>query len=131
MDKRSIKSILLTGLLSVVLAVTFTGYASALQGVGLFNQSMFSSGGIALLASAAEVKETGQPQTLCPITGNKITKTSYLDYEGKRVYFCCDACKETFLKDPKKYMGAMESKGVALERCPLGKDKPACEHKSN
>lgn len=57
-------------------------------------------------------------QTECPVMGGKIDKQYFADYEGKRVYFCCPACKEPFLKEPLKYVKAMEEKGIALEKAP-------------
>jgi YHS domain-containing protein len=66
-------------------------------------------------------KQEGQPQKLCPIMGGAIDKSAYLDYEGKRVYFCCPGCKTTFMENPDKYMKDMESKGIVLESVPQTK----------
>jgi len=74
-----------------------------------------------LLAPAIQAGEKGEPQTLCPIMGGPIDKTAYVDYEGKRVYFCCAGCKSTFLKDPEKYVKKMESEGIVLEAAPASK----------
>lgn len=57
-------------------------------------------------------------QKLCPLTGQPVDKSQFVDHEGKRVYFCCAACKEPFLKDPAKYIQAMERAGVTLEPSP-------------
>jgi len=47
-------------------------------------------------------------QTMCPIMdGNKIDKTVFVEYKGKKVYFCCAACKATFEKDPEKYIAKL------------------------
>ena len=56
-----------------------------------------------------------QPQTSCPVIGGKIDKSSYLDYQGKRIYFCCDACKDEFKKDPAKYLKKMKDAGEEPE----------------
>jgi YHS domain-containing protein len=66
-------------------------------------------------------KQEGQPQKLCPIMGGEIDKSAYLDYEGKRVYFCCPGCKATFMEKPDKYIENMESKGIVLESVPKAK----------
>ena len=62
-------------------------------------------------------------QTTCPVMGGKIDKEVYLDYQGQRVYFCCPACKDTFLKDPEKYFKKFEQEGVLPEsvqkKCPV------------
>lgn len=64
-----------------------------------------------------------KPQTTCPVMGGKIDKNVYLDYQGQRVYFCCTACKETFLKDPDKYFRKFAQEGVLPEsvqkKCPV------------
>jgi Cu(I)/Ag(I) efflux system membrane fusion protein len=43
-------------------------------------------------------------QTLCPVLGYAINKDVFIEYEGKKIYFCCPGCDETFKADPKKYL---------------------------
>jgi YHS domain-containing protein len=43
-------------------------------------------------------------QKKCPVMGDKIDKKEYIDYKGRRVYFCCAGCKEKFNKEPEKYL---------------------------
>ena len=57
-------------------------------------------------------------QTLCPVTGNKIDKKTYVDYKGQRVYFCCQSCVAAFKKNPDKYIKSMNEKGIRLEKTP-------------
>jgi len=57
-------------------------------------------------------------QENCPVMGNKINQEIYTDYQGKRVYFCCSGCVETFKKEPEKYMKKMEDAGIQLETVP-------------
>jgi len=57
--------------------------------------------------TAEDVKEMATEQTICPVMGNKINKDVFVEYQGKKVYFCCPECKGTFLKDPEKYMGKL------------------------
>lgn len=52
------------------------------------------------------------PQTKCPVLGGKIDNKVYVDYQGKRIYFCCAGCIDTFKKDPEKYLKKMEAEGV-------------------
>lgn len=55
-------------------------------------------------SQAAETIE----QTTCPIMdGNKINKDIFVEYKGKKVYFCCPACVEQFNKDPEKYISKL------------------------
>lgn len=51
-------------------------------------------------------------QTKCPVLGNKIDEKVFVDYEGKRIYFCCSGCIDQFKKDPVKYLKKMEAEGV-------------------
>jgi YHS domain-containing protein len=43
-------------------------------------------------------------QTHCPVMGGAINKDIFVEYKGKKVYFCCAGCEGPFLKDPDKYM---------------------------
>lgn len=46
-------------------------------------------------------------KAICPVTKEefKITKnTRFVDYQGKRYYFCCPGCDKQFLKNPEKYV---------------------------
>jgi YHS domain-containing protein len=59
---------------------------------------------------AEEVKKTAEEaaveveQTMCPVMdGNKIDKNVFVEYKGKKVYFCCEDCKAKFEADPEKY----------------------------
>lgn len=47
-------------------------------------------------------------QKTCPVSGEEIDKKSFIDYEGRRIYFCCDGCAPKFLKDPQKFLTAMD-----------------------
>ena len=46
-------------------------------------------------------------QTVCPVMGNKIDKNVFVEYKGKKVYFCCADCKAKFLADPEKYIAKL------------------------
>jgi len=50
--------------------------------------------------------------------GNPIDKSVYVDYKGKRVYFCCAGCPETFNKDPEKISQDPCRQGEAVEDVP-------------
>jgi YHS domain-containing protein len=57
-------------------------------------------------------------QTTCPIEGGKINKKFYVDFEGKRIYVCCEQCLGTIKADPKKYITELEGKGITLYKTP-------------
>ncbi|MCK8602858.1 YHS domain-containing protein [Desulfoferrobacter suflitae] len=75
----------------------------------------FAVNPVLALQKAAE----GEPQTICPVMGGAIDKNVYVDYQGKRVYFCCESCKEQFMQEPEKYMEKLEAQGVTLEKSPV------------
>lgn len=42
---------------------------------------------------------------MCPVmTKKKAKATRYVDYEGHRIYVCCNTCIKRMTKDPKKYL---------------------------
>jgi YHS domain-containing protein len=59
-----------------------------------------SSGSQEVVAAAVE-------QTICPVMGNPINKQYFTEYRGKKVYFCCPACKPEFEKNPEKYLAKL------------------------
>ncbi len=58
-------------------------------------------------------KQKLAPQTTCPVRGDPINKDVYVDYKGKRVYFCCAGCPNVFNKDPEKYLKILADRGEA------------------
>jgi YHS domain-containing protein len=62
-------------------------------------------GGGAVAAPAAGAAEIAQK--ICPVMGNPIDPNIYVDYNGRRIYFCCNMCPETFKKDPEKYIAKL------------------------
>jgi YHS domain-containing protein len=43
-------------------------------------------------------------QVKCPVSGHAIDPAQTTEYEGKKVYFCCEHCIEGFTADPKKFL---------------------------
>lgn len=43
-------------------------------------------------------------QPRCPVMDAPIDPSVYVEYEGKRVYFCCPGCDKKFLADPERYL---------------------------
>jgi YHS domain-containing protein len=64
-----------------------------------------------------------KPQTVCPVLAGSLDKNVYVDYQGKRIYFCCKGCDAEFKKDPDKYMKKLQAEGVTLEPAPGGAAK--------
>ena len=64
-------------------------------------------------ATAAAAPATTVPATIaqktCPVMGGKIDPNIYVDYQGRRVYFCCNACPPVFQQDPEKYLKKLDA----------------------
>jgi transcription elongation factor Elf1 len=68
-------------------------------------------------------QQVKKAQTECPIMGNKIDKSLFVDTQGKRIYVCCGGCIAKVKAEPEKYIKELEAKGIVLDVAP--KDKPA------
>lgn len=55
---------------------------------------------------AADTDSTIEQKT-CPVMGGAINKELFVEYKGKKVYFCCAGCEETFQKNPEKYIAKL------------------------
>ncbi len=53
--------------------------------------------------TAAAVAE----QTTCAVMGGTINKAIFVEYQGKKVYFCCGGCPDVFKADPQKYVSKL------------------------
>jgi YHS domain-containing protein len=59
--------------------------------------------------SAFQVADGAGAGRMCPVMGGAVDREVFLDYKGQRVYFCCDGCKDVFLKDPDGYLEKWKS----------------------
>jgi YHS domain-containing protein len=77
----------------------------------------------AVVAIAGE--PDGKPQTACPVSGKPIDKGSspHIDFQGQRIYFCCDNCPPKFRNDPEGFFAKAAEAGVVFENiqttCPV------------
>lgn len=46
-------------------------------------------------------------QKTCPVMGSAINKAHFVEYKGKKVYFCCPPCKDKFTAEPGKYIAKL------------------------
>ena len=44
---------------------------------------------------------------LYAMDGNPINKDVFVEYKGKKVYFCCKGCPDQFLANPEKYIAQL------------------------
>ncbi len=72
-----------------------------------------STGKMTMQDHAAMAEETAgevvaaAEQTTCPVMGGAINKALFTEYKGKKVYFCCDGCKEKFEEAPEQYVAKL------------------------
>jgi YHS domain-containing protein len=57
-------------------------------------------------APATQVAQAAE-QTTCPVMGGPIDKNIFIEYQGKKVYFCCASCLDTFKANPEKYISKL------------------------
>ncbi len=74
--------------------------------------------------SAGATEALPPMQTLCPIMGNEIDRSVFVDYEGQRIYFCCASCVKEFSKDPAGHVAKMKAAGIRLH--PVPKPQTLC-----
>ncbi len=76
---------------------------------------------LAKMKAAGEEPMKLEPQSVCPVGGHELkNREVFVDYEGKRVYFCCPKCSETFAADPEKYLKVLADRGETPEEIPEG-----------
>ncbi|MFP7754720.1 YHS domain-containing protein [Thermodesulfobacteriota bacterium B35] len=71
----------------------------------------------AFLSAGATAALAG-PQTTCPVMGGPVNKAIHADYQGQRVYFCCNACPPRFRQDPEKYLQKLKEMDQETEPLP-------------
>lgn len=55
---------------------------------------------------AVEVAAAAEQKT-CPVMGGAINKAIFIEYQGKKVYFCCDGCQDKFKEAPEQYVAKL------------------------
>ena len=73
---------------------------------------------LGIFAAGAGLAQEAKTQTVCPVLGGNVDKKVFVDYQGKRIYFCCQGCDATFKQNPEKFMKEAQEKGITFEKCP-------------
>ena len=60
-----------------------------------------------VMTANAKVEAMPNGQKICPVMGQPVDPNVFVEYQGKKVYFCCDDCKADFLKNPEKYIAKL------------------------
>jgi YHS domain-containing protein len=55
----------------------------------------------------AQAKAVVAEQTTCPVMGGAIDKNIFVEYKGKKVYFCCKDCVDKFQANPERYIAKL------------------------
>ncbi len=74
--------------------------SNKMQGMEGMQENAMTKEEMAQAAAAGE-------QTICPVMDNPINKDVFVEYKGKKVYFCCPDCKAKFNADPEKYIAML------------------------
>lgn len=59
--------------------------------------------------------ERAPENAICPVMGNPVDPEVYVDYEGRRIGFCCPGCDAEFMADPEKYLKKVDAELAAKE----------------
>lgn len=58
-------------------------------------------------------------QVTCPVSGEVVDLEVFTEYEGRKVFFCGEACRKRFLADPTVYRERIAGTLWYQTRCPL------------
>jgi len=111
-QRRKIVSFGLTAAVLLLVAVAFNGCKKSEPQTttgheGHDHAAMTAEPAEMVEAAKAVVAEAIEQKT-CPImTNNPINKNLFTEYKGKKVYFCCPACKPKFEANPEKYIAQL------------------------
>src|SRR3989338_5026564 len=89
-----------------------TAIVLILAGLLMFSVASSAYANCGMCGMGAKAQDAGN--TICPVTGEKITDASKVTYEyqGKIYNFCCPMCIDEFKKDPAKYISKIEAQKV-------------------
>lgn len=76
----------------------------------------------------ADAKEEKKFTATCPVSGGAAKEASFLEVDGKKIYFCCNNCPKAFEKDPPKFaakanMQTLETGQIVQIGCPFSGGK--------
>lgn len=67
-----------------------------------------------VFALSSYAQQTADEMAKCAVSGKEMKKSEAkgsLEYKGETYYFCCDNCKEAFVKNPEKYINQEGQEG--------------------
>jgi len=63
--------------------------------------------GVKETAAKEAEKTVAEINPICPVMEGPVNPDIFAEYQGKKVYFCCPACKGQFEADPQKYLAKL------------------------
>ncbi len=71
-------------------------------------------------ASMGSVRDAGNK--ICPVSGEAVSGSSFVEHAGVRYGLCCSACAKKFQANPEKYLAQMAQSGGSSETMDMGAD---------
>ena len=56
-------------------------------------------------------------QVTCPVTGEPVDRKTFIEHDGKKVFFCCKGCLGKFQKDPDRYKVRLANSYTYQTKC--------------
>src|SRR5438067_13742467 len=68
------------------------------------------------IACLVALPARGEQNKMCPVMPDQPTREDrFIDYQGRRVYFCCDKCMARFAREPEKFLSNLDGKAPPAE----------------
>lgn len=58
-------------------------------------------------------------QIKCPVMGGPLDGKTFIEYQGRKIGFCCDGCPQAFKADPAKYLSKSKEWSTEQVHCPV------------
>ncbi|MDD4050522.1 MAG: hypothetical protein PHR28_01305 [candidate division Zixibacteria bacterium] len=80
---------------------------------------------ILLLVNVSHTQTATPANDYCPVlTDQRVDSTIFVEYQGKRVYFCCTKCRRDFLANPSAYLANLPQFAVASSTADVSSGMP-------
>ena len=76
------------------------------------NKFIFTLATFLFVATPAMAEPVDTGNTVCPVSGDKVSGKHFVIHEGKKYGLCCAHCEKEFKKDPVKFIAELEAGGT-------------------
>jgi len=73
----------------------------------------------AMAAQREALAKRDRVQVACPVTGEPVNAEVSVDYNGRKVSFCCKHCVAKFQADPEKFNAKLAASYTYQTKCPI------------